>query len=354
MKDRFFERAGGLAIVAVLVIACLKIISPFLGALLWGAIIAISTWSLFERLQRRLKERQGLAAFILTTGLILVFIVPISLLVYSLSEYVASVAGLIKDLTTMTVPPPPAWLANAPLIGPRINEFWRHASTDMPAVLESARPAIKAGAAWVLKHSGSLTLSLFEFLLSIVLAGFLCANGAGAKKLLERLICRVAGESGLVLISIAGQTIRAVSIGVVGTALMQALLSVFGFVIAGIPGAGLLGVFCFILAMLQVGTSLVWIPAAVWLFYQEEMGWAIFTVIWSIFINILDNFVKPYLISHGSGMPMPLIFLGVLGGLLAWGFIGIFVGATLLVVSFALLKSWLNFEQPVQSVEEEG
>ena len=115
MKDRFFERAGGLAIVALLVIACLKIISPFLGALLWGAIIAISTWPLFERLQRRLKGRRGLAAFILTTGLILVFIVPISLLIYSLTEYVASVAGLIKDLTAMTLPPPPGWLVNAPI-----------------------------------------------------------------------------------------------------------------------------------------------------------------------------------------------------------------------------------------------
>lgn len=354
MNDRFFERAGGLAIVSVLVIACLKIISPFLGAMLWGAIIAISTWPLFERLQRRLKGRQGFSAFILTTGLILVFVVPISLLVYSLTEHVASVGGLIKDLTTMTLPQAPAWLVNAPLIGPRIDAFWQHASTDMPALLESSRPAIKDGTTWLLKQSGSLTLSLFEFLLAIVLAGFLCANGAGANKLLERLICRVAGEPGLELIAIAGQTIRAVSVGVVGTALMQALLSVFGFAIAGIPGAGLLGLFCFILAMLQVGTSLVWIPAAVWLFYHGDTGWAAFTVGWSLFINIADNFVKPYLISQGSGLPIPLIFLGVLGGLLAWGFVGIFVGATLLVVCFTLLKSWLDLEQPVRAVDAGG
>lgn len=349
MNDKFFERAGSLAIVAVLVIACLKIVSPFLGALLWGGIIAISAWPLFERLQRRLGGRQGFAAFVLTTGLILVFVVPISLLVYSLTDHVASVGGLIKDLTSMTLPPPPAWLVDAPLIGPRIDAFWQRASTDMPALLESLGPAIKAGATWVLKQSGNLTLSLLEFLLSIVLAGFLCANGDGAKALLERLICRVAGESGLALIAVAGQTVRAVSVGVIGTALMQALLSLFGFAIAGIPGAGLLGVFCFVLAMLQVGTSLVWIPSAIWLFYQGETGWAVFTSVWGIFINIVDNFVKPYLISHGSGLPMPLIFLGVLGGLLAWGFIGIFVGPTLLVVCFTLLKSWLELEPPVNS-----
>ncbi|MFZ2406011.1 MAG: AI-2E family transporter [Methylobacter sp.] len=351
MNDRFFERAGGLAIVAVLVVACLKIIAPFMGALLWGAIIAISTWPQFERLQRRLRGRSGFAAFILTIGLILVFVVPISVLVYSLTEHVASVGGLIKDLTTMTLPSPPAWLVNAPLIGPRINAFWQQANADMPALLETARPAIRNGMTWLLKQSGSLTLSLFEFLLAIVLAGFLCANGTGAKELLERLICRVAGESGLALISVAGQTIRAVSVGVVGTALMQALLSTFGFAIAGIPGAGLLGLFCFILAMLQVGTSLVWIPSAIWLFYQGDTGWAIFTVVWGIFINIADNFVKPYLISQGSGLPIPLIFLGVLGGLLAWGFVGIFVGATLLVVCFTLLKSWLEQEQPAHPVD---
>ncbi|MGZ4970585.1 MAG: AI-2E family transporter [Methylobacter sp.] len=350
MNDRFFERAGGLAIIAVLVIACLKIISPFLGALLWGAIIAISTWPLFDRLQRKLKGRQGLASFILTIGLILIFVVPISLLVYSLTDHVASVSGLIKDLTMITLPPPPTWLVNAPLIGPRINDFWQRASTDMPALLETARPTISNGIAWVLKQSGSLTLSLLEFLLAIVLAGFLCANGDGAKKLLQRLIYRIAGEPGLVLISTAEQTIRAVSVGVMGTALMQALLSLFGFAIAGIPGAELLGSVCFILAMMQVGTSLVWIPAAVWLGYQGDTGWAVFTVAWGIFINVADNFVKPYLISQGSGLPIPLIFIGVLGGLLAWGFVGIFVGATLLVVCFTLLKSWLDMGQPVHPV----
>ncbi|MDD1611610.1 MAG: AI-2E family transporter [Methylococcaceae bacterium] len=350
MNDRFFERAGGLAIVAVLVIACLRIISPFLGALLWGAIIAISTWPLFERFQHRLRGRLGFAAFTLSTLLVLVFVVPISVLVYSLTEYVSSVGGLIKDLTTMTLPPAPAWLVNAPLIGPRVDAFWQQASNDMPALLESSRPVIKDGMTWVLRQSGSLTLSLLEFLLAIILAGFLCVNGGGAKTMLERLICRIAGEHGPALVLIAGQTIRAVSVGVVGTALMQALLSVFGFVIAGVPGAGLLGLFCFILAMMQVGTALVWIPTAVWLGYQDATGWAIFTVIWGILINVADNFVKPYLISHGSGLPIPLIFLGVLGGLLAWGLIGIFVGATLLVVCFTLLKSWLDMNQTVQDV----
>jgi predicted PurR-regulated permease PerM len=351
LNDRFFERAGALAIIAVLVIACVKIIAPFLGALLWGTIIAISTWPLFERLQHRLNGRQGFAAFIVTSGLILVFVVPIALLIHSLSEHVASVSGLVKDLTSISLPPAPAWLVNAPLVGPKINAFWQETSADIPAMLETARPAIRDAMTWLLKQSGSLTLSLLEFLLAIVLAGFLCVNGSGTKLFLERLIFRVAGQQSSALINVASQTIRSVSAGVVGTALLQAVLSVLGFIIAGVPGASLLGLFCFILAMMQVGTSLVWIPTAIWLNYQGEAGWAIFTVVWGILINISDNFVKPYLISQGSGIPIPLIFLGVLGGLLAWGFIGIFVGATLLVVCFTLLKSWLDFDKPVQATD---
>jgi predicted PurR-regulated permease PerM len=345
MNDRFFERAGSLAVVTVLVIACLKILSPFVGALLWGIIIAVSLWPLFLRLCRRLKRR-GPAAFMMAAGMALVFIVPFTVLISSLAEYVDSVAGLAKDLTSMKLPAAPAWLVKIPLIGARFEALWHQAGTDMPAVLESARPAIRNSATWVLRQSGHLTLAVLELLLATIFAGLLLANGEAMQTLIKRLTHRIGGQQGLVLVDVAGQTIRAVAIGVIGTALAQALLSVFGFVIAGVPGAMLLGLLCFLLAMMHVGTSLVWIPVAIWLAYQNETGWAIFTVIWGLIINILDNIVRPYLISHGSGLPVMLIFLGVIGGLLAWGFIGIFVGATLLVVCFTLLNSWVAMEQP--------
>lgn len=346
MNDRFFEKISSLVIITGLVIACLKIISPFVGALLWGIIIAVSTWPLFLRLSRRLNKRRGLAAFVMAIVMALVLIVPFAILVYSLAEHVASVAGLAKDLTTITLPEAPAWLDNVPLIGARLEGLWQRAGTDLPALFETARPAIRNGAIWILRQSGNLTLAVLEFLLATVFAGLLFANGEAAQILVTRLTHRIGGQRGLALVDVAGQTIRAVAIGVIGTALAQALLSAFGFVIAGVPGAALLGLLCFLLAMMQIGTSLVWIPVVIWLGYQGESGWAIFTVIWGLFINIGDNFVKPYLISHGSGLPMILIFLGVLGGLLAWGFIGIFVGATLLVVCFTLLNSWLAMEQP--------
>lgn len=352
LNDNLFAKVSGLTIVAILVIACFQILFPFLGAMLWGSIIAISTWPLFKQLQSSLVKRRNLAAPIMTLGLICIFVVPISVLLISLTDHIASVNNLVKDLTTLSLPAPPAWLKEIPLLGSRIDTFWQNARADLPSALESARPFINDGIGWVLKKSGSLTLALLEFLLAIILAGFMYANEQQEKSLLERLFSRIAGRQGLALIDVAGQTIRAVSIGVVGTALIQALLSVFGFAIAGVPGATLLGLFCFLLAMLQVGTGLVWIPVAIWLSYQGSTGWAIFTVIWGILINISDNFIKPYLISHGSGIPIPLVFLGVLGGLLTWGFIGIFVGPTLLVVSFTLLSSWLDTPVPLDNPQQ--
>lgn len=341
MNERFFEKAGGLAIVAILIFACLKIVSPFLGALLWGGIIAVSTWPLYQKLRNRLGNKQRFAATMLTIGLIVIFVMPISLIIYSLTEHVNSLGNLTNDLTAMSFPKAPEWLVNAPVIGPSINDFWLKASADMPALLEQARPIIRDSLTWLFKQSGNLSLSLLEFLLAIVLAGFLSAHGLEAKEFIDRLIHRIAGQQAQTLIDIAGQTVRAVSVGVVGTALIQALLSVIGFVIASVPGAALLAVLCFILAMMQVGTALVWIPVAFWLNYHDQTGLLIFFIIWNVFINLSDNFIKPYLISQGSQLPIPLIFLGVLGGILAWGLVGIFIGPTLLVVSYTLLNSWL-------------
>ncbi len=344
MQDRFFEKVSGLAIIAVLIMGCLRLILPFLGALLWGVIIAISTFPLFERLESAMHGRRRTAALVLSATLIIVLVVPISMLVYSLGEHVTSLSKLVGDLSGISLPPVPSWLIDIPIIGPPIQDIWEEADADMPALLQSLMPTIKNGMTWLLKQSGNLTLSLLEFLFAIVLAGFLCVNAADARQMLDRFIYRIAGSQGFILINVAGQTIRSVSVGVMGTALLQALLSTFGFVLAGVPGAGLLGVFCFILSTMQLGTALVWIPTAFWLGYHDETGWAIFTAVLGIFINISDNIVKPYLISQGNGLPIPLIFLGVLGGLLAWGFIGIFVGATLLVVCFTLLQSWLELD----------
>src|SRR5262245_53072734 len=214
---------------------------------------------------------------------------------------------------------------------------------DMGAAMAKLEPCIMTETRWLLDKRLQLRVPLLEFLVVVVFTGILYVTGESIAALVKRFAVRVGGERSLNLLPVAVQTIRSVAFGVIGTALVQAVLSVVSFIIAGVPGVAVLGLFCFVSAMLQIGTGLVWIPVALWLAYQDRTGWAIFIVVSGLFINIMDNFIKPYLISRqGAGIPMLLIFIGVLGGLIAWGFLGIFLGATLLAIGYTVLRSWLN------------
>lgn len=343
MQGASLERILGLIVIALLSIACLQIISPFVGAILWAAILVVATWPLFVRLQQRLGNRPGLATALMTTGLAVVLVGPIALLTTSLSEHVSSAFHLLQDLTSLKLPEnPPAWLSKFPLASRRVDTLWREASADMAGAVERARPYIRAAAHWLLAQGATLGLALLQFLLAIVIAAMLYRNGREAARWVQRFVARVGGPQSLSLLDIAAQTVRGVSLGVVGTAVIQGLLSGFGFWLAGVPGVVLLTFFCFFTAMLQIGTGLIWIPVAIWLAYQGQEGWAAFTVAWGIFVNVIDNFIKPYLISQGSGLPLALIFMGVIGGLLVWGVIGIFLGPTLLATGYTLFKNWLS------------
>jgi predicted PurR-regulated permease PerM len=209
--------------------------------------------------------------------------------------------------------------------------------------MEKLRAYIITATQWLLAKGAQLGLTLLEFVLALVFTGILYVTGESFIALVKKFAMRIGGESSLNLLSVAVQTIRSVAFGVIGTALIQALLSVGSFVIAGVPGVAVLGLFCFVVAMLQIGTGLVWIPVAIWLAYQDQKSWAFFVVASGLIINIMDNFIKPYLISRqGAGIPTILIFIGVLGGLIAWGFLGIFLGATLLAIGYTVLRSWLD------------
>lgn len=344
MNDKqFFERTIALILIAALSFACLQITAPFLRAFTWATIMAVSTWPLFLQLRQRLGERKKLAASMMALALALAFILPGALLAASLTDSVQSIAALATDLTTLKLPDLPSWMTGLPLVGERIDSTWQNVRMDMTATLEKLQPYIITATQWLLAKSAELGLSLLEFLLAIIFTGVLYITGESITALAEQFATRVGGESSLNLLPVAVQTIRSVAFGVIGTALIQAVLSVVSFVIAGVPGVAVLGLFCFVFAMLQIGTGLVWLPIALWLTYQNQKGWAIFIVVSGLCINIMDNFIKPYLISRqGAGVPTILIFIGVLGGLIAWGFLGIFLGATLLAIGYTVLRSWLE------------
>jgi predicted PurR-regulated permease PerM len=343
LHEQFFERTIALFLIAALFFACLQITAPFLRAFTWAIIMAASTWPLFLHLCQRLGERKKLAATVMALTLTLAFVLPGVLLVASLTDSVQSVAALATDLTTLKLPDPPSWIAGLPIVGERLDSVWRSVSMDMGAALEKLQPYILAATRWLLAEGAQLGLALLEFFLAVVFTGILYVTGESITVLVKRFATRVGGESSLDLLPVAVQTIRSVAFGVIGTAFIQAVLSVGSFIIAGVPGVAVLGLFCFVVAMLQIGTGLVWIPVAIWLAYQDQQGWAIFIVVSGLSINIMDNFIKPYLISRqGAGIPTMLIFIGVLGGLIAWGFLGIFLGATLLAIGYTALRRWLS------------
>ena len=341
LHEQFFERTIALFLIAVLLFACLQITAPFLRAFTWAIIMAVSTWPLFLRLRQRLGERKKLAATVVAMTLALAFLFPGVLLVTSLTDSIQSVAALATDLTRLKLPDLPSWVTGLPLVGERIDSAWQSARTDLG--MEKLQPYIITATQWLLAKGAQLGLTLLEFVLAIVFTGILYVTGESFTALVKKFAMRIGGESSLNLLSVAVQTIRSVAFGVIGTALIQALLSVGSFVIAGVPGVAVLGLFCFVFAMLQIGTGLVWIPVAIWLAYQDQKSWAFFIVASGLVINIMDNFIKPYLISRqGAGIPTILIFIGVLGGLIAWGFLGIFLGATLLAIGYTVLRSWLD------------
>lgn len=343
LDQTLFEKAVGLVLLAGLVLACVWVLAPFLGAVAWATILAVSTWPWFVRLRRRLGGRRKLAATLMAVALGLAVVAPVVLVVVSLKDAVQSVTAVATDPSALRLPDPPPALTGLPVVGRRIEKAWRAAQADTGAALEVLRPYIRAAALWLLAEGARLGLALLEFLLAVVLAGFFYVTGERIADLVSRCAARIAGDRGPGLVRVSVQTIRGVFSGVIGTALVQGLLQAISFAVVGVPGVALLGMISFIVAMLQVGTAPVWIPAALWLAYQGHKGAAVFIVASGIFINLIDNVIKPYLIGRGGeGPPAMLIFVGVLGGLMAWGFIGVFLGATLIAIGYTLLRSWLD------------
>src|SRR5712675_1396542 len=288
-----------------LAIGCLMVLKPFLAALLSAAILCFSTWPLYSVIERRLGGRRTLAALAMTLLMVVVLVLPLALIAGSYVDDVPQLAERLRDALAEGLPMPPGWVASIPLVGDSLDAGWREIAGSKAALAE------------VLKR--------------IALPARAVRNG------LERVAGNVAGR----LLEIVGGTINGVMIGIVGTGLAQGLAAVIGFLIAGVPGALMLGFITAFLSIVPAGPPLIWIGATVWLFFQDQPGWAVFMALWGFFVvSGIDNIVKPLLISRGSSLPFVLVLLGVLGGILAFGFVGIFLGPVLLAVGFRFVRRW--------------
>ncbi len=335
------ERYIGWAVVLLLLAGCLLVLRPFVSALLWAVVLCSTSWPLYSRLLRFLRQRRTLAALTMTFGMILILLLPLFIVGTTLADNVNDLTAATKKWIEAGPPAPPDWLGKVPVVGAKAVASWQNLAGDTTKLMEKAKEWIPTVSGWLLKGGLLLGHGLIQLALSVFIAFFLFRDGVALAGRLNAGVTRIGGDRGVRLITVAARTVRGVVYGILGTALVQALLAGIGFLVAGVPGAALLALLTFFVSVVPVlGTGLVWIPAAIWLFHQGATGWGIFMIVWGLLVANVDNVVKPWLISQGSNMPFVLIFFGVIGGALAFGFIGVFLGPTLLAVGYRLLEEW--------------
>ncbi|HVM47992.1 MAG TPA: AI-2E family transporter [Candidatus Acidoferrum sp.] len=336
------EQYLGWIALAVLLAGCLRVLWLFIFAMLWAIVLCFTSWPVYTRLLKILGNRRTLAALLMSLAMVLIFLVPFLIIGATLADNVNTLTAAAKQWLAQGPPKPPAWLEKLPIIGDQAAAYWESMASDTAKLWTQAQPVIEQVGSWLLVVGLALGRGVLQLALSIFVAFFLFRDGLAAAARLTAGVVRIGGERGRHLLEVAGNTVRGVVYGILGTALAQAVVSGVGFVIAGVPGAGLLALLTFFVSVVPIlGTALVWVPAAIWLFVQGSTGWGIFMLIWGIGVANIDNVLKPWLISQGSNMPFILIFFGVLGGAAAFGFIGVFLGPTLLAVGFRVIEEWV-------------
>lgn len=337
----------GLAI--LLSTACLLILLPFIPLITWGVIIAVAAYPSFQMVQRALGGRGVVTAVLFVVFFLALLVVPAVLLADTLIEGVQTLASQLKEGTGV-VPPPPAGVENWPIIGTRLNGLWSQASRDISEAVRSLAPHIKAAVPGILSVSSGLGLAVVQFALSFVVAGVILANAESAYRVTCSLCNRLFGGEGPEFQRLIGATIRSVTSGILGVALIQSVLAGLGFLVAGLPGAGLWAVVFLIAAVMQAGV-LVLIPAVIYMFTISSVTKAMIFLVWCVFVAVVDNFLKPLLLGRGVAVPTVVVFLGAIGGFVALGLVGLFVGAIVLSVGYKLFLAWLD---QVPSATEEA
>jgi predicted PurR-regulated permease PerM len=341
--DFRLEQVTRIAAAALLVLGCLLVLQPFVTALLCAAIVCFSTWPMYECMARRLGGRRALAALAMTFLLLCVMVLPLAVLALTLADTAAPAIDWLRDTFAHGLPLPPDWVRDLPLAGEALDTGWRELTANKAKFAEAVKkiaPPVQQGLlkAGLLLGEGVIQLSLAAFV-----AFFLYRDGEALIAAARAAMKRLAGELAPDLLVTVGGTVQGVVYGLVGTAFAQGIVALIGFLVAGVPGAMLLAFLTFTLSMVPIGPPLIWGGAAAWLLYQDQTGWAIFMAAYGfIVISGIDNVIKPMLISRGSSLPFALVFLGVMGGVVAFGFVGIFLGPTLLAVGLNVLSVWLK------------
>jgi predicted PurR-regulated permease PerM len=340
-NEKRIEQIIQVTAIVLLVIGCIVVLRPFLGAILAACILCYSTWPIYRFIETRVGGRRWLAALVMTTLILVILVVPLALIALSFRDDVPQLVEHVRETLSEGLPQPPAWVKGLPLVGEYLDATWREIA-ESPAKLAEMLKRFAVPAREFLVATGLVIAEgVLQFTLIAFISYFFYCDGLALVAALRNGLHRVAGEMSGHLLRIVGGTITGVVYGILGTGLAQGVVALLGFLVAGVPGAVMLASLVFLLSVVPAGPPLIWIGATVWLVNNDQAGWATFMALWGFFvISGIDNVVKPLLISRGASLPFVLVLLGVFGGVLAFGFVGIFLGPTLLAVGFNLVRTW--------------
>lgn len=333
----------GVLLIGLLIVGSLWVLAPFLAALIWATTIVVATWPILLRFERAFGGRRGPAVAVMTLIILTILIVPLVAglnAIFGLSDEARVAAERLRE---SVVPAAPAWLAGMPAIGERTAAAWNdYAGRNIGTLLAGLEPHLRSVAQWFAREAGGLLLVLVQFVLIAILSAVLYSGGEAWAAWIRRFARRLAGARGDRMVVLAGQSIRGVAMGVVITALLQTVLAGIGLLVVGVPFAGVLTAVIFVFCIAQLGPLLVMLGATAWAFHELGSGWGTVLLVWSLTVGVMDNFVRPVLIKRGADLPLLLIFAGVIGGLMAFGVVGIFVGPVVLAVAYTVLDEWTS------------
>jgi predicted PurR-regulated permease PerM len=335
------ERSILVVLVIGLLVGVLAVVKPFTTAILFGGALATASWPIRQALIRRRLSRRIAAALLLLLALV-VLVIPMLVVAPHLADQMIRGADRVQSYFAAT-PEQPSWIRGLPLFGRRLGAAWDKVVEAQGNLRTLLNPYTADVEQFMIRAARALADSLIQVLLSLVVATMFWTTGDGLVTMLHDALRRLGGPIAERAIDVAAGAIRSVAYGVVGTAVIQAVLLAIGLGLAGVPGAATLGFIALLLAISQICGPLlilIWGGAAWWLFAQDQQIWGVFMIVWGLFVGMIDNFMKPWLIGFGVEMPMSLTILGVFGGFLGFGFLGLFIGPTLIAIMFTLVQAW--------------
>lgn len=343
-SHKAIEAAIKIGFVTLLLTWCFHIAGPFINPLVWGIIIAVAIYPLHRKLSDALGSREKLSAILITAILIVIILGPCVFFAEMIADNAKSLSSQLHD-QSFAIPTPNEKVASWPLIGQPIFNLWQSASNNLSDVIKQLAPQLKSIGTWLISSSVSAMVTILEFLVSVIICGVLLLNGTSGHELAVSFGKRVAGSQGEELTELSIATIRGVARGVLGVALIQSLLAGVGFFFAGVPGAGILTLVCLLIAIVQLPTLILFLPAIIYVFSEQDAFSATIFMAWMLMVGSLDNFLKPILMGRGIDLPIAVIFIGAIGGMMYSGIIGLFVGAVILALGYKLFLSWLRAEE---------